>query len=151
MVKRQANPDNKKNEQPKLNGSRQQGAAAVRSPVGCTPYKTTPQEPFLSWCTRERILYPACVIRELPLTGRAVVAFRDILMHEVVVEVPDASVLMVENCGIADILEGTRKRLRLYRMYLPGMSYVSQGQQRKCHVSWICAVCSCMALGCVRV
>lgn len=116
MGKRQAHPDKNTNEQPKSYGSRQQGAAAVRSPVGCTPNNTAPHDKFLSWCAKEHILFPTCAIRELPLTGRAVVASRDILMHEVVVEVPDASVLMVENCGIADILEGTRKRLRVYRM-----------------------------------
>lgn len=81
------------------------GAASVRSPIGCTE-DAKPQQPFVDWCAKERVLFPACAIKNLPLTGRAVVAARDILMNEVVVEVPDAAVLMVENCGIADILEG---------------------------------------------
>ncbi len=38
--------------------------------------------------------------------GRALVASRSIRQGEVVVELPDGAVLMAENCGIADVLEG---------------------------------------------
>lgn len=43
--------------------------------------------------------------RSIP-QGRALVASRAIRQGEVVVELPDGAVLMAENCGIADVLEG---------------------------------------------
>ena len=103
MAKHRAPGKGDKGQAPSTGNCR--GAAASRSPIGCTD-DAKPQQPFLEWCAKERILFPACAIKDLPLTGRAVVAARDILMNEVVVEVPDSSVLMVENCGIAHILEG---------------------------------------------
>ncbi|KAJ9508970.1 hypothetical protein QJQ45_028299 [Haematococcus lacustris] len=59
----------------------------------------------VEWCQRVGVRHPACTIRQLPLTGRGVVAVRDIAAGEVVVEVPDSKVLMAENCSIARQLE----------------------------------------------
>ncbi len=65
--------------------------------------------PFLKWCRSAGLLHASSTVARLPGSGvRGVVATADIKQGQVVVQVPDEAVLMVENCRIANELEGKR-------------------------------------------
>lgn len=80
-------------------------ANTTRSPIGCTVENPSPAD-FTAWCQQHAVLWPKCVTGVSPATGRCVLACQDIQEGEVVVEVPDDMVLMAENCGIQQELEG---------------------------------------------
>lgn len=77
-----------------------------KSPVGCTPAGSQTFDAILKWCKKEKFKFPKCEIAVLPDTGRAIVASGDIREGELVIEVPDDTVLMAENCSIAPLLAG---------------------------------------------
>ena len=64
-----------------------------RSPVGCTAPAVSKDDAFVAWCASERVLFPSSQLRTLQSTGRALVASRNIMMGEVVVEVPDSALV----------------------------------------------------------
>jgi hypothetical protein len=76
-----------------------------KSPIGCTAANPDPKE-FNKWCKAHDVLWPKCRTGMSASTGRCVLASKDIAAGEVVVELPDAMVLMAENCTIQELLEG---------------------------------------------
>lgn len=74
-----------------------------RSPIGCTQAPTEATD-FLQWCNKRKILFPKAKLATSDTTGRCMVATADITTDEVVVEVPDDTVLMASSCSISEAL-----------------------------------------------
>ena len=78
--------------------------ANPKSPFDAMEYKQ--EKKFLRWLAGENVKCSSCsVVSQTPSSGcRGVVATESILCGDVVVAVPDAAVLMVDNGVIAEVL-----------------------------------------------